>query len=349
MDITQIDKNFKVDSTIDKEGLCFYDPREAPFKIYGVYYQEGKFRRLPETVAKATNDGVLSLHANTAGGRLRFRTDSQKIAIQAVHGHFHRVDHMPLMNTAGFDLYLDHTYYRSFRPPYDLENGFESLVEIKEEKRMREVLIHFPCYGEILGLTIGLEEGAAVEPAAPYRKGAPLVYYGSSITQGGCASRPGNAYENILSRRLNIDHINLGFSGSARGEQSTTDYIAGLEMRAFIMDYDHNAPNPAHLEATHEKMFLAIRERHPNLPILLLTRPKWILKAEEEQRLAIVKKTYENAKARGDQKVWFIKGQDLMALAKEEGTVDDCHPTDFGFYSMADAMEATIREMIGEE
>ncbi len=348
MDITKIDKNFKVDSTIDKQGLCFYDPKEAPFKIYGVYYEDGKFRRLPEAVAKGTNEGVWSLHANTAGGRLRFRTDSQKIAIQTIQEQFHKVDHMPLTATAGFDLYLDNSYYNTFRPPYNLQTGFESLIEIKEEKKMREVLIHLPLYSDVIEFTIGLEEGATIQPAAPYQAGAPLVYYGSSITQGGCASRPGNAYENILSRRLNVDHINLGFSGSARGEQATTDYIAGLEMRALIMDYDHNAPNTAHLEATHEKMFLAIREKQPDLPILMLSRPKWILQGNENQRLAIVKKTYENAKAKGDQKVWFISGQDLMAFCKEEGTVDNCHPTDYGFYSMADGMETTIREMIGE-
>ncbi len=348
MKIDQIDKNFKVDSTIDREGLRFYNPKEAPFEIFGIYYEQGRFRRLPEAVARATNEGVLGLHANTAGGRLRFRTDSKKFAISCRMDHIMKVNHMPLCGSAGFDLYVDGLYKRTFLPPYDMEEGFESLVELKEERKMREILIHFPLYSDVLEFSIGLEEGAKIEAPTPYCKGAPLVYYGSSITQGGCASRPGNAYENILSRRLNIDHINLGFSGSAKGEQATTDYINSLEMSAFIMDYDHNAPNPEHLEATHEKMFLAIRERHPDLPILMLSRPKWILEGNEDQRLAIVRKTYENAKARGDQKVWFIPGQELMALCKEEGTVDNCHPTDLGFFSMASAMEATIKEMIGE-
>lgn len=348
MKIDQIDKNFKVDITIDRKGLCFYDPMEAPFEINGIYYEDGRFRRLPEAVARATNEGVLGLHANTAGGRLRFRTDSVKFAVSCRLDHIMKADHMPICGSAGFDLYVDGIYKRTFRPPYEMEHGFESLVELKEERKMREILIHFPLYSDVLEFSIGLEEGAKIEAPTPYRKGAPLVYYGSSITQGGCASRPGNAYENILSRRLNIDHINLGFSGSAKGEQATTDYINNLEMSAFIMDYDHNAPNSEHLEATHEKMFLAIRERHPDLPILLLSRPKWILEGNEDQRLAIVRKTYENAKARGDQKVWFIPGQELMALCKEEGTVDNCHPTDLGFFSMASAMEATIKEMIGE-
>lgn len=348
MDFAKIDKNFKVDATIDKQGLCFYDPREAPFKIYGIYYEEGRFRRLPEGVAKATNNGVWGLHANTAGGRLRFRTDSQKIAIQTAQERFNKSDHFALTASAGFDLYLDHTYYNTFRPPYTLENGFESLIPIKEEKKMREILIHFPLYSDVLKFSIGLEEGAKIEAPTPYREGAPLVYYGSSITQGGCASRPGNAYENILSRRLNVDHINLGFSGNAKGEQAVTDYIAGLEMRAFIMDYDHNAPTPEHLEATHEKMFLAIREKQPDLPILILSAPIWAPDEKWTRRREIVCRTYERAVARGDRNVYFISGKELMALAKEEGTVDNCHPTDFGFYSMADGLEATIRKMIGE-
>ena len=348
MKIDQIDKNFKVDVTIDREGLRFYNPKEAPFEIFGIYYEDGRFRRLPEAVARATNEGVLGLHANTAGGRLRFRTDSVKFAVSCRLDHIMKADHMPICGSAGFDLYVDGIYKRTFRPPYEMEHGFESLVELKEERKMREVLIHFPLYSDVLELSIGLEEGAKIEAPTPYRKGAPLVYYGSSITQGGCASRPGNAYENILSRRLNTDHINLGFSGSAKGEQATTDYINSLEMSAFIMDYDHNAPNPEHLEATHEKMFLAIRERHPDLPILMLSAPLWAADEKWARRREIVRKTYENAKARGDQKVWFIPGQELMALCKEEGTVDNCHPTDLGFFSMASAMEATIKEMIGE-
>lgn len=348
MKIDQIDKNFKVDITIDREGLCFYDPRKAPFEVNGIYYEDGRFHRLPEAVAKATNEGVWGLHANTAGGRLRFRTDSLKFAVSSELDHMMKADHMAICGSAGFDLYVDGFYKRTFRPPYKMKQGFESLVELKEERKMREILIHFPLYSDVLELSIGLEEGAKIEAPTPYCKGAPLVYYGSSITQGGCASRPGNAYENILSRRLNIDHINLGFSGNARGEQTITDYINGLEMCAFIMDYDHNAPTLAHLEETHEKMFLAIRERHPDLPILMLSRPKWILEDNEDRRLETVRKTYENAKARGDQKVWFISGQELMALCKEEGTVDNCHPTDLGFFSMAGAMEDTIKEMIGE-
>ena len=123
-----------------------------------------------------------------------------------------------------------------------------------------------------------------------------------------------------------------------------TDYIASLDMRAFVMDYDHNAPSVAHLEATHEPMFQRIRKLHPELPIILMTRPKVRLLDEEEERLAVVRRTYENALAAGDCRVWLLTGRDLISPdARETATVDDCHPNDSGFASMADALENILR------
>jgi hypothetical protein len=100
-------------------------------------------------------------------------------------------------------------------------------------------------------LYIGLQEGAKVEGGLKYRSELPVYYYGSSITQGACSSRPGNAYQSIISRRQNLDFVNLGFSGSGRAEEIIANYMAEQKMLAFVCDYDHNAPNPEYLNDTH--------------------------------------------------------------------------------------------------
>ena len=138
MDISKIDKNFKVESKIEREGLTFYDIDEAPFKIYGVFYDAGKFRRLPESVAKSVSDGVYDLHAHTAGGRVRFKTDSPYVAIHAKMPNIGKMPHFALTGSAGFDLYANNQYVKSFVPPFDIEDGYERFRKIYNELKEKE-------------------------------------------------------------------------------------------------------------------------------------------------------------------------------------------------------------------
>lgn len=344
-DITQIDKNFITNTTIDKEDVVFRDPKEAPFSLHGVFYDGSRYRRLPEQVAMTVSDRVGVLSGHTAGGRLRFQTDSTYVAIHVQMPTIGKMPHFALTGSAGFDLYADGRFVKSFVPPFKVTDGFEGVIELGEAK-MRQITINFPMYSSVSALYIGLSDKARVEAPCPYRYEKPVVYYGSSITQGGCASRPGNAYPAILSRRLDCDYINLGFSGSGKAEQEMADYIAGLSMSVFVYDYDHNAPNVAHLEATHERMFRTIRQKNPALPILILSRPRYYLSEVEQQRLAVIKRTYENAVAAGDENVYFMEGPGLMALAENEGTVDGTHPNDLGFASMAKAIEPLMADIL---
>ncbi len=346
MDFTKIDKNFAVRTEIDRTGLHFYDVEQAPFRVYGVRMDDGRYRRLPEAVATATSKGVHWLHANTAGGRVRFVTDSPRIAIHASMDGMEHSPHFAFAGKTGFDVYQNGTYRKTFLPPIDAKDGFESVIETRLTEKA-EILIHFPLYANVKRLYIGLEEGSVLEPAAEYAITTPVVYYGSSITQGGCASRPGNAYQNIQSRLLNFDHINLGFSGSAKAEDAMIDYINGLEMSAFVYDYDHNAPTAEYLAQTHERMFKRIREAHPTLPILMLSRPQPnMLNPDDKERLKIVTRTYENAVAAGDKNVYFIPGPQLMESVKNEGLVDGVHPNDAGFVSMAREMLPVLKKML---
>lgn len=350
--IEEIDKNFKIKSDISHEGVKFYDAEEAPLGLYGVF-REGEeecFRRLPKAVAAAVNEGVDSLSTNTAGGRVRFRTDSPYVVLYAEMGWYGRMPHFAFSGSAGFDIYDEtagvHTYLGTAQPPMEDEPIFERRFEFGKRK-MRDIIINMPTYSNVNKVYVGIDENAVAEPPKPYRYDLPVVYYGSSITQGGCSSRPGNTYQSIISRRLGCDFVNLGFSGSAMGEREIAEYIAGLSMLVFVYDYDHNAPDAEHLQRTHKPMFDVIREKNPNLPIVIVSRPNYVLGDSDGRRLEVVRKTYEAARSAGDKNVWFVSGRDIEdSVDPDIMTVDGCHPNDFGFWCMAECIGAVIEEAL---
>lgn len=347
--IADIDKNFKVESTVGKEDIVYYDVRKTPFSVHGVFYENGQFRRMPEAVAKAVSPGVEILHKHTAGGRVRFRTDSPYIAIFVTLPQVGKMAHFPYTGSIGLDLYVreagDETFVHTFVPTVGIADRLEGVYGCAGGV-MREYTLNMPLYSAVSELFIGLKDTAKVEAPAPYTHTVPVVYYGSSVTQGACASRAGACYESIISRRLHTEYVNLGFSGSAKGEDAMIDYLASLEMSVFVCDYDYNAPHSAHLAATHEKLFSAVRATHPETPVIFMTRPRWFLSEDEEKCRQVVHTTYENAKAAGDTNVYLIDRSELLALCGCEGTVEGVHPNDFGFRSMAKAVGDVLEKLL---
>ncbi len=348
-DVTKVDKNFIVDAKIDKEGVKYYNINEAPFKVCGVEYLDGCFRRIPEAVAKSVSEGVHAHHKHAAGGRIRFKTDSPYIAVVAKLANAAKMPHFAFTGSIGMDLYINENgeerYVNTFVPKIDITDEFVSLLG-GSYWGMNEYTINLPLYSGIKEMYIGLAETATVLPSDNYKFEKPVVFYGSSITQGGCASRPGNCYTSMVARRLNANHVNLGFSGNAKGEVEIAEYIAGLDMSVFVYDYDANAPTVEHLENTHERMFKIIRQKNPDLPVLFMSRPCYIWNDEVKNRYEVVKKTYENAKANGDKNVYLLGGKELSAACKNEGSVDNCHPNDWGFAAMADAVYNVLKDVL---
>ena len=339
MKMNQVDKNLIVPKIIDKNGIAFYDATKPPFSHHGVWYEDGRFYRVDKDVAPLVSPNIVQKSTQTAGGRIRFKTNSRKIAIKAVLHNTEDVSIMADVATKGFDFYADGIFVRAFSPvPGQGDGDFESIREVGCESKEREITINLPLYSGISELYIGLEEGATLTYAAPYKISKPVVFYGSSITNGACASRPGMTYESIISRRLGCDFHNLGFGGSAKGERAMADYIAGMEMSAFVYDYDHNAPTVEHLKDTHEAMFEKIREKHPTLPVIMLSRPQDLNREALAQRFEVVKSTYDNARAAGDENVYLINGSTIFEGLDADYTVDATHPTDIGFLHMARAV-----------
>lgn len=358
MKLEDIDRNLKVENLLGLTDVVFLDVRKDPFDVYGMYQYrtEPVFRRIDQKVAEATNDGVAFLNKNTAGGRVRFSTNSPYIAVRASWDVMCRMPHMPLTGSSGFDLYetvngID-SFLGTFIPPYDSDHGFGNVVLLGDGNPMRSYTIHFPLYNNLTSLEIGIMEGSEIDHGVKYLPLKPVVYYGSSITQGGCASRPGNAYQNIISAKLGIDHVNLGFSGSARGETVMAEYIASLPMSIFVMDYDHNAPTPEHLKNTHKPFFDIIRDKNPDLPVVFVTRPRQegLSALDTQIRMNIVYDTFRSAFLSGDKNVYFINGYEMFGTEYADScTVDNCHPNDLGFARMADKIGAVIKKIMREK
>lgn len=349
--LAQIDPNLAVKGKVEQEGIAYYDVKGAPFDVYGLYmYRESDvLRRLPADVAKATNPGVARLCRHTSGGRVRFSTDSEYVAIHAEYTGMERFSHMALTGSLGLDLYVDDEvtgssrYVKTFIPPYDTTDCFESIAHFSSRK-MRHFTIHCSLYSEMCSLSVGVQADAELLGGLKYRDIKPVVYYGSSITQGGCVCRPGNSYSNVVTMRTGIDHINLGFSGSARGELAVVEYMADLDMSVFISDYDHNARTPEMLQNTHSRMYHIIREKNPDIPYIIISRPDFTGAYEDSvNRRAIIYDTYREAIESGDRNVYFIDGESIFrGKYREMATVDGCHPNDLGSALMADAIESTL-------
>ena len=349
MNVAQIDRNFAVQTSLDLDDVKFYNIQDEPITVYGVFLENGCYRRLPEAVAPTVSEGVAHACKMTSGGRIKFKTNSPYVAIQAKFPAVGKMAQFALTGSAGFDLYVGkkERYYNLFIPPRDITDFYESVIRFPDS-RMREITIYFPLFSLVSDVNIGLAEKATVKKTAGYQHEKPIVFYGSSITQGACATRPGNSYVNMTARALQSDYINLAFTGNAKGEDEIANYIKALEMSVFVYDYDHNAPDAEHLAATHQRMFQIIRKANPELPIVMMSAPYYAPDENAKRRAAIIKKTYDDAVAAGDKNVYFIDGKTLMKYAKHDGYADfiGCHPNDLGYYSMAQVLIPLLKKLI---
>jgi len=354
MKIGDIDKNLKVETSLSETNIHWMLPTESPLRIFGLhaYTEEFGFIRMPVEVGEGTNDGVKWLYRNTAGGRIRFKTDSKYIAVKVYVSGNAIMPHITAIGQSGFDLYIteDHKsrFVQSYRPAFKKEEigySYEAIVYTSGE--MKDYTLNMPLYSDVRKLFIGLSPDASAEACDEYAVTNPVLYYGSSITQGGCASRPGNSYQSIISRRFDCDYINLGFSGSARGEQIIAEYMASLHPSVFVLDYDHNAPSPEHLEKTHEPLFKIFRAANPDTPVVMVSKPDFRNDEDSIRRRNAVRTTYENALAAGDRNVYYIDGETLFeGPFRDSCTVDGCHPNDLGFFRMAQVIGDTLAPII---
>lgn len=338
------------------ESLAWFSPAEAPFRLVGFCWfdQDRVHRRLPVEPDWPLPDAVDRLADHTAGGQIRFRTDSTRVAVRVRLSGPPGMNHMPATGQCGFDVYVgdfgDQQYWGTARPTLD-ETEYEAVFFATPEPQTRTVALNFPLYQGVEQVLVGLDADASVEAAPDFERPGRLVVYGTSITQGGCASRPGAAYPAELSRRLAIETVNLGFSGSGKGEPEVARTIAQIdEVACFVLDYESNVATAGDMRRTLRRFIPILRERHPEVPIVVASKTARIPERYDPDALAdrlAKRKAQADVVARlqraGDDRLEFL---DLGDHDLSASSVDGTHLTDGGFVQLADLIEPSVRRWL---
>lgn len=337
--------------------MIYYSCTNPNFKICGLPYskpEKRKFYRLPNSMIKKRPQYEF-LGKRSVGGRIRFCTDSSKISVRYKLESISPDIYIPLSGSAGMDIYYGKGNEAVFGGSIAPDRYSKSKVTIEKTFEripiMETITLNLPRNEILLDLEIGLEDDSSLEVAEEYSISDPIIFYGSSITEGGCAPRPGISYTSLMCRWLDADYINYGFSGAAKGELSFAKFIAEhKKISLFIYDYDHNSPSLDHLSKTHEPFFKLIREYHPNLPIIILSRPDVDTDLiESKLRSGIIYNTYENARNSGDKNTFFLDGSLFFGKeGRSECTVDGCHPNALGFRRMAEQIYPLAKRLLAD-
>lgn len=352
MQISQIDRNFIREKIGDKE-LAFYDIKKPPFRLYGIAYdsQRNRYCRMPDDIAKSVSERAVWLSTFTAGGRIKFKTNSKALALKVIYPNLANMQTMSLVGSSGCGIYVEEDgksiYYNSIYPSQENKTGYDGVIYFKDD-REKEITIYTPLYNAVSELYVGLDIDAKLEEGKEYANKKKILYYGSSITQGGCVSHAGNTFPAHISRWLDCDYINLGLSGSAQGEETMAKHLASLNPDVFVCGYDHNAANVEHLKITHERLFKIFREQNPNTPVVIMSKPDFDLERNKSlERREVIYTTYLKAKAQGDKNVYFVDGETLFKKEDRDAcTVESLHPNDLGFYRIAQVLYQTLKELV---
>jgi len=215
-------------------------------------------------------------------------------------------------------------------------------------RRMREYTLYLPPYNAPTALEIGLSRGARIEKPSPFAVRKPAVFYGTSITQGGCAHTAGAEYQSILGRMLNLDTINLGFSGNGRGEPEVARFIAEIDASLFALDYVANVDVET-LRTTLPAFVQILRDAHPTTPIVLMSKIVYTsctysaaVRKDHEARRDVMIGFYSDARRAGDANIHFVDGNALLPHGAHLAHCDGGHPTSVGFQMMAEMLAPQV-------
>jgi len=323
------------DSSFELNGLAWFDENTPDLF------------RLPKRLQEIVRGPVWDLAQSTSGALVRFKSDCSLLAIRYANLRMSGMKNMHVFGQSGVDLYTDNTYIGT--AIHGERTDVEHVYFKEASPEDREHVLYLPLYNGLRVEAIGVNSSATIKKASPFAVPKPVVFYGTSITQGGCASRAGMSYQAILCRNLNLGHINLGFSGNGKGEKEVADAVAEIEASCFVLDFMANNKDWETLEEVYEPFVRIIREKHPETPIILVTR---IYAARESSLLGghdfieakrdVIRRTYKQLIAAGDKNLSLVEGYSLLGPNDVDGLVDGSHPNDLGFQLMADRFAPII-------
>ena len=358
--LDSLDEQLRVEKEQTEYGsLVWLDPTTPPFHINGFawFLEEAKFCRLPENPTVSVPDAVRRLSQCTAGGQIRFQTNSTTLVIKVKLRGKAYMSHMPAIGQCGFDCYIGEPGNSQFfsSTNYDLEKDFYE-VTLFERKTTDfvSVTLNFPLYQGVESVRVGVDKEATVMEPPPFRNNQKVIVYGTSITQGGCASRPGLNYTNILSRRLNQEFVNLGFSGNGKGEENMAKLIREIDSPAcLILDYEPNCVSTALYKKTLPTFISTFRKKHAHVPILIVSKFRYAtellytkLQEDRMNRLAFQRNLVKQLRNSGDTNIYFCDGTNILGERWDECTVDGVHPNDLGFMQIANQLEKELRNIL---
>lgn len=346
--------------TFEGEPLKWLSPLKPPFQIVGFPWlaQDGVYRRLPLNPGVPLPSAVDTLAYCTAGGQIRFRTNTSRLVIKVRLAGPANMYHMPATGQCGFDCYLGDPGNQKYVSTTKFNHNdieYEAQLFRWNTKRDFAVTLNFPLYQGVEEVLIGIDEDAAVSAPPSYSSNRPVVIYGTSVTQGGCASRPGMAYSNILSRTLPVPFVNLGFSGSGKGEPELAQIMADIEDPGlYVLDYEGNTGAAENIAMTLPVFISILRERHPEVPILIVSKirndgDRFYEERQElfNRRRLVQFENVEQRRAEGDSHIHFADGFELLGEDSiSEITVDGTHLTDLGFLRIAQSLAPIIRPLL---
>ncbi len=307
------------------------------------------FDRLPAAAEKTVTDAVWKLSRDSAGMMVRFKTDAT-----AIHVHYKlskaalAMPHMPATGVSGVDLYARDAAGKwrwvQVTKPAAQEVRAEIIKDLAPGER--EYAAYLPLYNGVESLEIGVPPGATFEGLAPRAK--PIVFYGTSITHGACASRPGMVHTAILGRRFDQPVVNLGFSGNGRMDAAVGDFLTKIDAAVYVIDCLPNM-GPADVRAKCVPLVKQLRAAKPATPIVLVEDRRytndWITPTKakfHDDNHAALREAFATLQAEGVKNLFYIPGDHLYG-DDTEGSTDASHASDLGFMRQADVMEPVLR------
>ena len=336
-----------------KGEMKWIDGRDLPIEGRAFDGTEHYYDRLPSNVTANVNSGVRSLKHDTAGMQFRFSTDSTKLVFRwTPYDTKLSMDHMPATGVSGIDVYRFDAvkgrwrYVKTGR--ITSANGASLTLDWMPGT---PCLVNLPLYNGIREFTLGIDPEASVSPLPPRTSGVekPVVFYGTSITQGGCASRPGMSFVNIVGRELDVPVVNLGFSGSGLMELEMSEHLAAIDASCYVLDCVWNMRNmttDAFLNR-YEPFIRNLRAKRPAVPIVMAGMSDVYCGGPNDKDES-VKVLYERLVAEGWANLVHLP-KDGMYSGDFEGTVDGTHANNWGMRSLAKAYGKAVEKALGRE
>lgn len=327
------------------------------FPVYGRIEADGcaRYARIPGEVLKYSRESLMWQGSCSAGTYIRFRSNSTSISARWTTMWASRMSHMTDTGVRGLDLYVltDKGWkFLGVGRPDEQNSTTEKQIIGYMDKQDREYMMYFPLYESLTSLEIGIDEGAYIEASqvdSPKRD-KQVVMYGSSILQGGCANRPGMAFTNILSRKLDREVVNFGFSGNALLDLEIARFMAKAENPAiYVLDYCPNATIDD-IEMRGEKFIKILRDAHPDVPILIVDEVYYSYYGYDtgvtytmEKKFEVQKALVQKLRDKGYKKIYHMERAHALGY-DDEGFVDGCHYTDLGMMRYAEYLYPLIRK-----